>query len=148
MTLQLPRVPAPKTGFHFDGVAEHQTRQALVAEIRETIEALIKSTYVPGWQVMFYKFIDCLAPGTVRDDARLPYPTAGPNDRAGTKIGCVYARLSWVIQLYWAQCFEGADNTERIRYCLDDLQQWAARGVDKCRIEGDVRQGYWLGVLE
>ncbi len=148
MTLQLPHVPPVVRGFHFEGVAEHRTRQALAAEIKETIEALIKSTYVPGWQGVFYEFIECISPGTVWNAARLPYPVPGPNDTAGTKIGVVYARLSFVIQAYWSQCLDGADNTARIRGYLGDLREIAAYGIDRCRLSGDVRHGYWLSVPE
>jgi len=148
MTLQLPHVPPVVKGFQFTGVAEHQTRQALAVEIRQTIEALIKSTYVPGWQSMFYKFIDCIPSGTVRDLARLPYPVQGPNDTAGTKIGVVYARLSFIIQRYWDQCLDGTDNAARIRGYLGDLREIAAYGIDRCRLSGDVRHGYWLEVSQ
>lgn len=145
--LQLPRVPPVVKGFHFEGVEAHQLRQTLAAEIRETIEALIKSTYVPGWQSVLYKFRDCVEPGQVRDPARLPYPVAGPNDTAGTKIGCIYARLSWVIQAFWSLCLDNAtENAPRIRGYLEGLHEIAACGIDRCRIEGDVRHGYWLEV--
>jgi hypothetical protein len=144
MTLRLPRVPTPK-GFHFEGVAEHQLRQALAGEIRETIKTLIASTYVPGWQGMFYKFLDAVEPGTERDDARIPYPALGPNDRRGTKIGCVYARLGWVVKLWYDLCFAGADNAALIREYLADLRSWAAAGFEKCRLAGNPLEGYWLG---
>lgn len=146
MTLQLPRVPAPKS-FRFDGVAEYQLRQTLAAEIRETVEALIRSTYVPGWQSMYYKFINCLEPGAVRDNARIPYPALGPNDRRGTNIGCVYARLGWIVKLYWDMCFDGADHAVTIRQYLADLRSWAACGVEKCKLAGNPRDGYWLEVV-
>lgn len=146
MTLQLPHVPPIVKGFRFEGVQEHQLRQTLATEIRQTIEVLIKSTYVPSWQGVFYKFRDCIEPGRMQDLARLPYPTNGPNSTAATKIGVVYARLSWCIQLYWAQCLEGAGNTERLRNYLDDLRQWATVGIEKCEIKGNPKDGYWLGV--
>jgi len=145
MMLHIPRVPTVK-GFSFGNVEAHQTRRALAVEIRATIEALLKSTYAPGWQGMFYKFIDCIEPGRERDLARLPYPSDSPNDRRGTNIGCVYARLSFLIQLYWSQCLDGADNTERVRACLNDLRGWAARGIDKCKMAGNPRDGYWLEI--
>ena len=146
MTLQLPHVPPVVKGFHFEGVEQHQLRQTLAAEIRETIEALVRSTYVPGWQGIFYKFRDCIESGRVRDPARLPYQVQGPNDTAGTKIGCVYARLSWVIQAYWDLCLDGKDNAARIRGYLGDLREIATCGIDRCRLSGDVRHGYWLEI--
>jgi hypothetical protein len=145
MTLSIPRVP-PAPGFKFEGVKEHKTRQALAAEIKETIEALIKSTYVPSWQGMFYGFMNCIEPGSVRNLSRLPYQAAGPNDTAGTKIGCVYAGLSWVIQLYWDQCLDGKDNTAQIRQHLADLRIPVACGIDRCKLCGSPRTGYWLSV--
>jgi hypothetical protein len=146
--LQIPRVPSESSGFHFDAeaVQAHQTRQALAEEIRETIEALVTSTYIPGWQGMFHKFRDCIEPGAVRNLSRLPYQASGSNDTSGTKIGCVYARLSWAIQLYWDQCLDSRDNTALIREYLCDLGQIAAAGIDKGKMLGNLRTGYWLSV--
>ncbi len=145
--LKIPIVPPESTGFHFDAAAvqAHQLRQTLAEEIRETIEVLIKSTYVPGWQGMFYKFRDCVEPGSMRNLSRLPYQASGPNDTSGAKIGCVYARLSWTIQLYWDQCLDGKDNVVQIRTYLFSLRQIAMEGIDKCKQFGNPREGYWLG---
>ena len=144
--LQMPRIP-PAKGFRFENVEAHQLRQQLAAEIRETIMVLIKSTYVPAWQDMFRRFADCIEPGSVRDNARIPYPVTSPNDRHGTQIGCVYARLGWVIKLYWDMHFDGVNNTGLIRGLLADLRAWAARGIDKCKLAGSPRDGYWLEVV-
>jgi len=146
--LQIPKVPTVTKGFHFENVAAHQLRQDLAVKIRECIMTLIAATYVPNWQGMFYKFIDCIEPGTVKDLARLPYQARGPNDTTGTQIGCVYARLSWIIQLYWVQCLDAVDNTRIIRQYIDDLRKWAIHGIANCRLEGDIRHGYWLSVPE
>jgi hypothetical protein len=140
----IPKVPIVRRGFHFEDVTGHQLRQALAGEIREAIEALTRSIYVPGWQDMFYKFADCIEPGTVKTLTRLPYQTVGPNSTTATRIGCVYARLSWCIQLYWSHCFDGMDNVAQLRAYLQSLREIAARGIDKCRMLGSPGQGYWL----
>ena len=144
--LQMPRIP-PAKGFHFENVEAHQLRQTLAKEIRETIEVLIKGTYVPGWQSMYYRFIDCIEPGGIRNDARIPYPALGPNDRRGTNIGCVYARLGFIIKLYWDMCFDGVNNTGLIRGLLADLRSWASCGINKCKLVGNPRDGYYLEVV-
>ena len=142
--LQMPRVPSvPKV---FPNVQAHQLRQALAAEIEECIRALIASTIIPGWIGTLYRFIQCIPPGSVQNLARLPYQAQGPNSTAGTQIGVVYARLSWVIRLYWDLCLGGCDNARVIRQYIDELRKWAACGIEKCRLSGDVRHGYWLEV--
>jgi hypothetical protein len=93
---------------------------------------------------MFYKFINCVEPGAVRDNARIPYPALGPNDRRGTNIGCVYARLGWIVKLYWDMCFDGVNNAGPIRGLLADLRAWAACRIEKCKMVGNPRDGYWL----
>jgi len=117
-------------------------------EIRATCEALIKSTYVPSYQEMFRRYTMAVDPGEIRDPCRLPpYATQGPNDARGvSKIGCVYARLSWVLKLYWDLCLDGADNAPALRQYLTGLRAVAERGVEKCVMEGDTRMGFWLGV--
>ena len=143
--LQMPRIPQPK-GFRFENVEAHQLRQQLAAEIRETIMVLIKSTYVPAWQDMFRRFADCIEPGSVRDNARIPYPVTSPSDRHGTQIGCVYARLGWVLKLYWDTCFDGVNKSPEIHAHLSELRSWAACKIERCKVAGSPRDGYWLEV--
>ena len=146
--LQIPKVPTIRKGFSFGDVGRHELRQQLATEIRETIEALIASTYVPGWQGMFYKFRNCIEPGAQRDDARIPYPVTGPNDRHGTQIGCVYARLGWVVKLFWDFCFGVEINVGELRGYIHSLHEFATAGIDKCEVLGNPREGYWLGVTK
>ena len=144
--LQMPRIPQPK-GFRFENVEAHQLRQQLAAEIRETIMVLIKSTYVPAWQDMFRRFADCIEPGSVRDAARIPYPVMGRSNHATTQIGVIYGVLSGVINLYWNMCFDGADTASEIRGLLADLRSWASCGINKCKLVGNPRDGYYLEVV-
>lgn len=146
MPLKMPRIPAPE-GFHFKDVAGHQLRRALAKEIRETIKILCKSVCVPGYPSTLQKYLAVIEPGAVKDPARLPVPSSGPWDMGGkTNIGCVYARLGWVIQLYWELCLNGANNTRDIRKYLADLRAWAAAGIDKCAHVGSSREGWTLEV--
>jgi hypothetical protein len=145
MTLQMPSIPSGKPSI-FAGAKVHQTRQALAAEIRETIEILLKSTYVPGYTDTLRKYLAAVEPGRVRDPARLPVSSTGPNSKAATKIGCVYARLSFLIQLFWDQVLDKTDNAAQIRGHLADLRAWATCGIDKCRLAGNPQDGYWLEV--
>jgi hypothetical protein len=146
MTLRMPSVPAGKPPIFADAKA-HQTHQALATEIRETIETLLKNTYVPGYIDTLRKYLTAIEPGRVRDPARLPVPSMGPTSRVATNIGCVYARLSWLIQLFWDQVLDGADNTAQIRGYLIDLRAWAVCGIDKCRLVGNPRDGWMLEVV-
>ncbi len=142
--LRIPKGPTVRKGFTFGNVTQYECKQALALEIKDTITVLAKSVRVPDWRDTFWKFRGCINPGSVRDPARLPYPATGPNDRAGTKIGCVYARLAWAIQLYWDVCLDGVDNAELIRGYLKDLRDWAAFGIDNCKLVGNPREKYWL----
>jgi len=147
--LNIPIVPAVTKGFHFEGVAAHQTRQALAEEIRTLLIDMRKQTVIRGYQEMFTKFIESIEPGTVRNWSRLPYATAGPNDARGTtKIACIYARLSWVVQLYWDLCLDEKDYAGLIRMYVEDLHRVSAYGIDRCQMAGDVRHGFWLEVPE
>ncbi|MEN6534506.1 MAG: hypothetical protein ABFD89_12635 [Bryobacteraceae bacterium] len=140
----MPSVPAPK-GFHFENVEAYRTRQALAAEIRETVEALIASTYVSGYLDTLRKYLAAIEPGTVRDFARLPVPASSPCDARGrTNIACVYAKLSFLIQLFWDQALDGTNNAGVIRGHLADLRAWAAHGIDKCVRVGNEREGWTL----
>ena len=145
--LQMPRIPQPK-GFRFENVEAHQLRQQLAAEIRETIMVLIKSTYIASYADTLYKYADVITPGDVRDHARLPVPSARPNDMrdSRTNIAVVYARLSYLIQLFWDTCLDGTDNATEIRRHLMDLRAIASYGIDRCRRVGNPREGYWLEV--
>lgn len=145
MTLRMPDVPTPK-GFRFVGATEHQLRRSLAADIRDTIKALIKSTPVPGYQQMFYKFMAVVEPTDTPDYARIPYQSKQTNDTHGTKIGCVYARLAHAMRCYYDLCGGIECRPDAIRGYLADLRAWAAAGIDRCRLMGDVRSGFWLEV--
>ena len=147
--LNIPIVPAVTKGFHFEGVAAHQTRQALAKEIRTLLIDMRKQTVIRGYQEMFTKFIEAIEPGAVRNWSRLPYATAGPNDARGiTKIACIYARLSWIVQLFWDLCFGGKGSAMLLRHYIEDLRRVSAYGIDKCQMAGDERHGFWLEVPE
>jgi hypothetical protein len=145
--MNIPHVPVV-ADFGFKGVAQHQLRQLLAAEIYSTCDTLIKTCVAPAWQEMFRKYQAAIDPGAIRDPTRLPpYATQGPNDPRGvSKIGCVYARLSWVLKLYWDLCLDGADNAPAIRQYLDGLRAVAQCGIDKCSMSGDCRHGYWVEI--
>jgi hypothetical protein len=140
-------IPPPPTlkGFHFRGVAAHQLRQDLADEIRSVIKEWAKSIVTPAWLGTLYKFLDCIEPGTVKNSARLPWQAISPNDRVGTKIGCVFSRISWAIQLYWDQCLDGADNAAEIRQYLTDLREWCEH-FGRCVVKGSPKDGHWLEV--
>lgn len=144
--LQMPRIP-PATGFHFEGVQQYRLKQALAQEIRALLHDMRRQTITPGYQDMFLRFIDAIEPGEVRPFNKLPYATPGPNDMRGpTRIACVYARLSWMIQLFWDLCIDGKDNAALIRQYIEDMRRVSVYGIDRCRINGDERHGRWLEV--
>jgi len=145
--LNIPIVPAVTKGFHFEGVAAHQTRQALAEEIRTLLLDMRKQTVIPSYQEQFTKFIEAINPGSVRPFYRLPYPSSNPNDLRGqTKIAAVYAKLSWLIQLFWDTVLDGKDNADLIRRYLTELRQVSTYGIDCCRLSGDERHGWFLEV--
>lgn len=145
MTLRMPDVP-PQKGFRFIGAAEHQLRQSLATDIRGTIKALLTSTPVPGYQQMLYKFLAVIEPADPPDYSRIPYQSKQANDTHGTRIGCVYARLAHAMRDYYDLCGGVADISAacHIRSHLSDLREWAAAGIDHCRIMGGVSSGFWL----
>lgn len=142
----IPKCPAVKPPFSFGDVTLHQAKQDIGKEIVECLRWMQKATFVPSYHEMFGKFIAAVPCTTdVRDPARLPFPATGPSATSGTsKLGCLYTRLSWVVQIYWAMCIDGDDNTAAIRWHLAWARAVWARGVEKCKLIGSPRGGWTL----
>jgi hypothetical protein len=144
--LQIPRVPTVKPTFSFGNVALHQAKQDLGKEIIECLRWMQTRTVVPAYQEMLGRFIAAVPCTTgIRDPARLPYPASGPVDLRGTsKLGCMYARLSWIVQIYWTMCIDGIDQSGYIHEHLAWVRTVWERGVDKCKLIGSPREGWTL----
>jgi hypothetical protein len=142
----IPKCPTVKPPFSFGDVAQYQAKQDVGKEIIECLKWMQKNTIVPGYQEMLGKFIAAVpCTTTVRDPARLPFPAIGPAATSGTsKLGCVYTRLSWVVQIYWTMCIDGDDNTAVIREHLAWVRDVWTRGVEKCKLIGSPREGWTL----
>ena len=144
----IPKCPSVKPPFSFGDVPLYQAKQDLGKEIVECLRWMQKTTVVPSYQEMFGKFIAAV-PCTAgfRDPARLPYPAPGPAAPQGiSKLGCVYTRLSWVIQVYWSMCIDGIDHSDMIRGHLAWARAVWSHGVEKCKMIGSPREGYTLEV--
>jgi hypothetical protein len=145
--MMIPKPPAVKaTGFKFPHVYYHQQRELFKRNLTELVISLRKQTPVPGYQEMFTRYLAVIEPTKVYDPARLPYQSVTPNDmRTGTKIACVYARLSWLILKFWQYCASGDDTEARMLAThIEEFMPIAKYGFEKCSLCGDVRHGYWL----
>jgi hypothetical protein len=145
----IPKCPSVKSPpFSFGDVPLYQAKQDLGKEIAECLRWMQKNTVVPGYQEMLGRFIAAVpCTAGVRDPARLPYQAQGPAALSGTsRLGCVYTRLSWVIQVYWLMCIDGIDQSKVIREHLAWVRAVWSHGVEKCKVIGSPREGWTLEV--
>jgi hypothetical protein len=148
--LQIPRIPSVKPPFTFGDTAMYQAKQDLGKEIVECLRWMQKNTIVPAYQDMLGKFIAAVpCTSNIRDFTRLPYAASGPLDlRGNSELGCVYTRLSWLIQMYWDMCIDSNNRSLAIRAHLEWVRAVWSKGVHKCKIIGSSREGWTLEVLE
>ena len=145
----IPKCPTVKPpAFSFGDTALYQAKQDIDKEIVECLRWMQRSTAVPSYQEMLGKFIAAVpCTSNIRDHARLPYQAISGADGKGTsKLGCVYTRLSWVVQIYWTMCIDGVDQSDMIREHLAWVRAVWTKGVDKCKMIGSPREGWTLEV--
>jgi len=142
----LPTIPKPPL---FPNARKMQTEKQLGDDIRDLCSRLAKSTILPGWQDVLWKFRGAVAPNGVCDNSRLPIPASAPNSSKPQPIACLYARLAWVIRCYWQLCVHGTEDEAHIRQYLNDIEPLLNGdrlevALDRCDVVGDERTGYWI----
>jgi len=152
MTAPLPPEPPKKSGkkIEFDNPEKHQTKKKLYQEIRQTLLNLRISLPYTNHREIIMQFIGVINPGKMGGDVtRLPYESPGPKARNANKIECVFALVSWMIQLYWNYCSDdmiiGKDIAiKEIKKLLEQLQQITKNGLGQYQVVGGVRNGFNL----
>ncbi len=155
MTTQIPSCPLPpespkkKSGkkIEFDNPEKHQTKQKLHQEIRQTLLDLRTILPYANHREIVMNFIGAINPGSMGGDVtRLPYEAQRPYARTASKSECLFALISWVIQLYWEYCINEntVGNNLEIRASLGELQQITKNGLKQYQVVGNVRDGFRL----
>lgn len=124
----------------------HQQKNEFNKQIRSIILGFSKVIPRSRNRDLLLKFLDCVNPGKVIDATRLPY--IGKKDNAGSesKIACVFAKISWMIQCYWEYCTKGESDWYHIKIdeLLNQLQQILTNGLNQYQIQGDFANGFYL----
>lgn len=131
-----------------------QMEQRLGGDIQELCKKLAQAVRTPDWRETFWKFRDVMYPNGILDDTRLPVTCISPNANRKQAVLCVYARLAWIIRLYWKLCVTESGNEAHIRQYMAELDSLLAKGesleatLKRCDVMGDERTGYWLHIPE
>jgi len=145
-----PPPPSKKSGgkkIEFDNPEKHQTRKKLYQEIRQTLLDLRLSLPYANHRETIMEFIGIINPGSMGGDVtRLPYESQRPKARTASKMECVFALISWVIQVYWLYCTEDKTGSHfvEINELLHQLQQITKNGLKQYKVVGNVRDGFSL----
>jgi len=124
-----------------------QERKRLKQEIRRAILAAMTLAKNPKDRVVIEKFIDVIEPTPLYDIARLPYvdkPNYPTSAYSATKIHCVFALVSRLIQEYWT--FIATEDTHLVTGCesIIDCLLFVCNNYDTLTVHGDLVKGYWL----
>ena len=158
MTKQIPLPPeSPKPPkklggkkIEFDNPEKHQTRKKLYQEIRQTLLDLRNSLPYANHRETIIQFTSVINPGSMGGDVtRLPYESQKPTARTASKMECVFALISYMIQGYWVFCTEfdtikNVDCEKRVRNRLNELKQITKNGLKQYQVVGNVRDGFSL----
>ena len=150
MTKQIPLPPeSPKKSgkkIEFNNPEKHQIKQKLHQKIRQTLLELRKTLPYANHREIIMQFIGVINPGSMGGDVtRLPYESQRPKARTASKMECVFALVSWMIQRYWDYC-AGNDflTIDTIKNGLQILQQITKNGLKQYQVVGNVRDGFSL----
>jgi len=136
-----------KSKIQFDNPEKYQTKKKLHQEIRQTLLELRKTLPYANHREIIMQFIGVINPGSMGGDVtRLPYESSGPVARTASKMECVFALVSYVIQEYWKYCTD-IYSPIYINQNLEFLQQITKNGLNQYQVIGNVREGFSLGGL-
>jgi hypothetical protein len=147
--MKIPPPPTVSRGTPlFEQVRAIARHEEMADAIRDLIKDFRRDTHLPAVQEVLTRFLAVVKPGPSVDVTRLPYPASSPNAtyEHGTPLGCLYTRLSWLIQRYWSMCIHGDESPEHLQQYIDDLRAIQKAGLRNCHVTGDERTGYWLEV--
>lgn len=151
MTIPLPPESPKKSGnkkkIEFDNPKKYQTKQKLHQEIRQTLLDLRQILPYANHREIVMQFCSIINPGSMGGDVtRLPYEASRPVARTASKSECVFALISYIIQMYWVYCTEKitVNAIRTIKNGLLLLQQITKNGLKQYRVVGNVRDGFHL----
>jgi len=150
MTKQIPLPPeSPKKSgkkIEFNNPEKHQIKQKLHQKIRQTLLELRKTLPYANHREIIMQFIGVINPGSMGGDVtRLPYESQRSKARTASKMECVFALVSWIIQEYWDYCVGNNPlKIETIKNGLKILQQITKNGLNQYQVVGNVRDGFSL----
>jgi len=145
-----PKKSGQKKKIEFDNPEKHQTKIKLHQEIRQTLLNLRTSLPYANHREIVMQFTGVINPGSMGGDVtRLPYESQRPKARTASKMECVFALISWVIQKYWDWCEEGKPDFDcplygGIKEDLKQIQQITKNGLNQYQVVGNVRDGFSL----
>lgn len=142
----IPQPPKRKPKLDFPDPDFHQQKKEFNQQIRKVILDFSKVIPRSRNRDLMLKFLDCVHPGKTLDVTRLPYMGKGVNAKSENKIECVFAKISWTIQVYWMFCTgdKTGSHCVEINELLNQLQQILTNGLNQYQIRGDLASGYYL----
>jgi hypothetical protein len=142
-----PPVPSKKK---FPDPKIHQAKKELHTTIRDTLMKLYNISK-GGRAEMVMKFIGMINPGNNPDPSRLPYLSKSGRAIRESKIECVIASVSWIIQQYWEFYTTGKEKLQAsILVDLGTLEELIDAADESpvlwfhFKVIGDEREGYQL----
>jgi len=148
MTIPLPPESPKKSGkkIEFDNPEKHQTKTKIHQEIRQTLLNLRTSLPYANHREIIMQFTGVINPGSMGGDVtRLPYESQRSKARTASKMECIFALVSWIIQEYWDYCVGNNPlKIETIKNGLKILQQITKNGLNQYQVVGNVRDGFSL----
>jgi len=148
-----PKKSGQKKKIEFDNPEKHQTKTKLHQEIRQTLLNLRTSLPYANHREIVMQFTGVINPGSMGGDVtRLPYESQRPKARTASKMECVFALISHLIQCYWEYCARideiEQDAAEGATYLtLKTLQQITKNGLNQYQVVGNVRDGFSLAEI-
>jgi len=141
--------PKPKPKVEFPEPDQHVDLAELRKEIRTIILDLRSLMRKGEDQTILVEFTSVIQPGSFADPGRLPRDSDNGRSRSKRKEECLFAKVSKVIQDFWAvvldkDCPDNAEYIAAIRAQLEALKTIQKRSLVLCKVDGNDREGYVL----
>lgn len=141
-TKRKPKLELPDPAHHLGQKELYRALRQVIIDLRSL---MVKSNDLH----MMIEFANVIHPGSIFDEGRLPLASERGKSGSQRKEACVLARVSQAVIAYWRYRLveEGREKDVLkmvVEKQLDQLRQLHQKGLVKCEVTGDEKQGFEL----
>lgn len=137
--MNIPKMPI------FKKPEKHQIKAALNRQIRQLICRLHDILPKAADKDLMARHLGIVFPGKDVDVTRLFVNTEDGTSKESGLTPCLFAKVNYLILCFWDYALNH-DNPSAVKKVIADLEHIAMKGLNNCKVGGNVKDGFRLEV--